>query len=289
MKTPLRFVVSALFAVISMSGAYAGDVCPVVSRGVAAPDSVVDGGLYRQSPEEKYALQMVGDKFRHLKEVFDEPEADEAEGEYERMPRRMAGHWAGVGLGYGGAVRNLGNGYQGGALPQQSVWSPSVSVNLVDFAFVRSRRVLLLTGLGFEFDNFRFKDGETLVRDGDGRTVPHDPADDGQSLRSSKLVAAYVNVPLLVEVRFGCDDRFFVNFGAVAGVKIGSHMKYKVDCQESYKSRGHYNLRDFHYGATANVGYGRFGLSATYYFSPMFRPDRGPAVRQANLGLMFYF
>ena len=74
------------------------------------------------------------------------------------------GHWAGIGVHYSGLITNLGN----LNLPAdaqfltQSAKSIGVSINPVDYTLVKYRRFGLITGLGVEFNNFRFDDNVAL-------------------------------------------------------------------------------------------------------------------------------
>lgn len=69
------------------------------------------------------------------------------------------GHWAGIGIHYSGLITNLGK----LKLPDhlqclsQSAKSIGVTLNPVDLTLLKSRRFGLITGLGFEFNNFRFE------------------------------------------------------------------------------------------------------------------------------------
>ena len=77
------------------------------------------------------------------------------------------GHWAGIGIHYSGLITNLGD----MQLPDdaqylsQSAKSIGVTLNPIDYTLLKSRHVGLLTGIGVEFNNFRFDNNIALKQD----------------------------------------------------------------------------------------------------------------------------
>lgn len=123
------------------------------------------------------------------------------------------GHWAGIGIHYSGLITNLGK----LKLPDhlqclsQSAKSIGVTLNPVDLTLLKSRRFGLITGLGFEFNNFRFENNIALKYE-HGVTVPDFQYEEQRiRLQKSKLFTCYLNVPLLVEFQMGRHNLFYVN------------------------------------------------------------------------------
>ena len=200
------------------------------------------------------------------------------------------GHWAGIGIHYSGLITNLGK----LKLPDhlqclsQSAKSIGVTLNPVDLTLLKSRRFGLITGLGFEFNNFRFENNIALKYE-HGVTVPDFQYEEQRiRLQKSKLFTCYLNVPLLVEFQMGRHNLFYVNAGVVGGWRMGSHTKIKANdpnLNGKFKEHGSMGLRNFHYGYTINIGYDHFALSATYYRPTIFKEKHGPQVQQINIGL----
>ena len=200
------------------------------------------------------------------------------------------GHWAGIVLSYNGLIGDLGN----FSLPDdaeflsQSPKSIGVSVNLIDYTLGCSRKVGFVTGLGFEFNNFRFDNNIGLKRV-DGVTVPDYQYDErGIHLQKSKLVTCYMNIPILFEVQLGRHNNFFINGGVIGGWRMSAHTKIKADDAQlkgKYKDHGNLGLRNLHYGYTLNFGYDHLAISAIYYPQSIFRKNQGPQVQQFNIGL----
>ena len=188
------------------------------------------------------------------------------------------GRWAGVGIHYNGLVTNLGN----FSLPDdakylsQSSKSIGVTINPIDFILLGNRKIHLMTGLGFELNNFRF-DQDIALKYEKGVTVPdYQYIEQGIKLSKSKLFTAYMNIPLLVDA------------GLVGGLRIGAHTKIKGDgplVGGTAKDHSSFGLRNFHYGYTLNFGYSNIGFNVTYYHSPLWREGAGPQVRQINVGI----
>ena len=178
------------------------------------------------------------------------------------------GHWAGIGIHYSGLITNLGD----MQLPDdaqylsQSAKSIGVTLNPIDYTLLKSRHVGLLTGIGVEFNNFRF-DNNIALKQENGVTVP-DYQYEEQHIRlsKSKLYTCYLNVPLLVEFQMGRRNDFFINAGMVGGWRMGTHSKIKASdprLSGKFKNHSNFGLRNFHYGYTLNIGYNHFAISAT--------------------------
>lgn len=194
------------------------------------------------------------------------------------------GHWAGIGIHYSGLITNLGD----MQLPDdaqylsQSAKSIGVTLNPIDYTLLKSRHVGLLTGIGVEFNNFRF-DNNIALKQENGVTVP-DYQYEEQHIRlsKSKLYTCYLNVPLLVEFQMGRRNDFFINAGMVGGWRMGTHSKIKASdprLSGKFKNHSNFGLRNFHYGYTLNIGYNHFAISATYYRSTLFKDGKGPRVQ----------
>lgn len=219
-----------------------------------------------------------------------------------RIPKRWkwyGGHWSGVGIYYNGLVRNLGNLSlpDGADYLRQSPKSIGVNVNLIDLTIVSNRHFGLITGLGFEINNFRFDRDIALTLDENGHTAPDYRYDrPGVDFKKSKLTTMYLNLPLLAEFQFGRGKAGkrapgFINFGVVGGVRLQGHtkVKYRDEAGHTHTEKQHsgLNLRNFHYGVECNVGYRWVAVSARYYPQSIFVDGKGPNVQQVNIGLSF--
>lgn len=205
-------------------------------------------------------------------------------------PSWKKGHWAGIGIYYNGLIDNLGALSTPSEAPYMSLGAKSIGVTLNPFSvtLIHGKRMGLLTGMGLEFNNFRFDQNVTLKRE-NGITGPDwQYQEKGVDLTKSKLFTCYMNIPLLMEIQIGHRQKFFINAGMVGGLNLGSHTKVKADSPQfkgTEKNHGSLGLRNFHYGYVINIGYDCFALSVTYYRSNLFRPGQGPHAQQINVGL----
>ncbi len=204
--------------------------------------------------------------------------------------RRSGGHFAGLGIAYGGLVQSLGH----LSLPddaqwmQQSAGSIGVDLNLFDFTIVSNRHFGLITGLGFEINNFRFDGNLTLGQDASGYVVPA-YAPPGVTYDKTKLNTVYLNVPLLAEFKLGHKGAW-INGGLLGGIRLGAHTKTKEGDRASIeKNRRGLNLSNFHWGMQVGVGYKHIGVYAKYYPQSIFKSGQGPKVQQVNIGVLLGF
>lgn len=208
---------------------------------------------------------------------------------FDRKRWWKGGHWAGVGIGYNGLISNLGHLSLPSNAEYMSLKSKSVTimVNPVDFTIVSRANWAIITGLGFEFNNFNFDKNIGLTSLDGGIAPDYSYIINGVMTKKSKLVTAYLNVPLLMEFHFGGYKDGFINFGVIGGWRMQSHTKVKADMpgKDKVKQKNSQHLKNFHYGATVSGGYRNVGLYVTYYPQSIFRENQGPHVEQINLGV----
>ena len=90
----------------------------------------------------------------------------------------------------------------------------------------------------------------------------------------------YMTVPLFLEFQIPAPYKnIHISAGVIGGLKLCSYtkMKYTISEEKSKdKANGDYNLSPLRWGVTAMVGYRALGLYANYYFTPLFKEDKGP-------------
>jgi hypothetical protein len=145
----------------------------------------------------------------------------------------------------------------------------------------------IMSGLGFDWVNYRFSKSVTIKEiDGMAMAIPISSFIENFShMKKSKLTGSYLNVPVLLKLKF---RRFFVAAGVTGGVNLGSHTKIvytgTTGKKDTYKD---YNihLATFRYGYSMRAGFRTFSLFANYYVSPLFARDEGPQVYPFTIGL----
>ncbi|MCB0807228.1 MAG: DUF2807 domain-containing protein [Bacteroidales bacterium] len=232
---------------------------------------------------------------------------------------KFNGHWAGFEMGLNGYVTPDGN----QSFPKEYEFldlrmTKSVAVHLNFFeqnvAFSRNQKWGMVTGLGINWNNYRFDHPTRL--DPDSSTVVG-YLDKGISIRKSKLTAFYLNVPLLFEFQTNSRHKknsFHIAVGMIGSARLSSHTKKYYDERnkeftvtqydaesDSYvdvftaispdrsktKEFDDFHLQPFKFDATARIGWGFINLFATYSVNEMFKKDKGPELYPWTIGITF--
>jgi len=172
------------------------------------------------------------------------------------------------------------------------------SLNLLEKKIrLYKNHAILITGLGFEWNNYNFKKPITLSPDAEYISASNTTtAPEGVTFSKNKLKAAYVKAPLLLEINTNSKDSdksFHIAGGIEFAYKIGSKTKqaYEINGYEyEAKRKGEYHLADIKYCSTVRVGYGDyFTLFANYGLSQLFEKNKGPGVYPFTAGLSITF
>ncbi|MGM0612951.1 MAG: GIN domain-containing protein [Bacteroidota bacterium] len=220
-----------------------------------------------------------------MDEDFDyEDDAEEREEEFD-------GHWGGFELGFNGFL-NANNKME---LPQEYDFlelreEKSVLVNLnlfeQNFNLIRNH-VGLVTGLGLQYNNYRFANNVILDNEGDKLQGTYDKDTDRNYIKS-KLVANYLTVPLILEYTTHGKNEFHIGAGAQFAWKIGEHSKIvyeKGTNREKEKDRGDFYLNPYKLELTGRIGWGWINLFATYSVNEMFEDGKGPEMYPFTAGI----
>ena len=157
--------------------------------------------------------------------------------------------------------------------------------------------VNFVTGLGFEWSNYNFKNKITLPSNAPYISSANiTVAPDSMSYTKNKLRMAYLKAPLLLEFNtntHNSDKSFHIAVGAELGYKIASSTKQVYDLngyEYKIKRKEDYNLASFKYSAVVRAGYGNyFTVFANYGLSQLFEKDKGPSVYPFTAGITFTF
>ncbi len=201
-------------------------------------------------------------------------------------------NWAGIGLGVNGYM-NANNettvpvGYDFLDLDYRK--SINIQINFWEQNIpIVKKYVNLVTGMGFDINNYRFANNYRLTSDAAYSSAVFDSVYD---FKKAKLTACYLQVPLLLQLNTKANDNnksFHVSAGVVGAVRIGSHTKYVFDdgnAEVKPKTRDDFNLAPFRYSAMARIGYGKFDIYASYALSTLFKKNEGPQLYPFTVGL----
>lgn len=207
--------------------------------------------------------------------------------------KRMNGTWGGFELG----VTNFVNTDYKMTLPAGGEFMDLKVANSLEFNFNFAEKSLgiiknyvgIVTGLGLQYQNYRFADDFSLTKTDNGITA--EPVE--MELYKNRLSIWHLNLPLMLEFQipvYGENTRIKLAAGVIGGLRIGSRQvqKYMVnDEKQKTKIRDDFYLRSFNYGFTARVGYGDVALFANYYPQTLFENCKGPEIYPITIGLHF--
>lgn len=238
--------------------------------------------------------------------------------EFRKERRNQFTYWSGIDVGANALLGPDGSGdfpreYDFLQLDQGR--SRFVSINFMEQKIeFGSHHVGLLTGLGWEFTNYRFRDNSVIRFEGD--TITAFPAGSPQFIKS-KLRQSGFRVPLMLEFNTkrakmpteaevlaaardtvgGKKPRSFdfdhkKNFHIAVGV-VGTwyydsmyKQKYRVDGRiEKDIDKGDHRLLPYRLAASARIGYGSLNLFAEYALTPLFQDKVMPEITPLNVGL----
>ncbi len=204
---------------------------------------------------------------------------------------KFKGHYFGVDIGYNSFVSSgldfsLPEGY--GYLDLNDGKSVGVSINLLQYniGLNKKKNLGFVTGLGLEFNNYRFDSQYILTKDELGHLSYFDSE---RAVKKNKLATTFLNIPFLLEYQLNIpseSDQAYFSVGPILGIKLKSHTKvmyYGSNAKD--KKRSDFCLNDFRYGIMARAGYKAINLTASYYLSPLFYTNKGPELYPVSFSL----
>jgi hypothetical protein len=240
------------------------------------------------------SLENKGPKFEF--EKYDagwQDDQEEKDEDKKKKGKHFKGHWSGIEFGLNNYVTSDYSLNLPASIDYMSLHSGksiNFNLNLPQVSLGITRHFGFVTGLGFNWNNYRF-DGNNNIQKGTNDII--EEYDPGAMLKKSKLATLYINVPLLAEIQIHADNNYLnIAAGAVGAVKLLSHSKMVFEDGDKVKSDGDFSLNMLRYGATARVGYGNFQIYGTYYFSPLFRSGKTPGgieLYPFEIGIAFAF
>lgn len=234
-------------------------------------------------------------------EIIDLDEEDYARNQ--RKWNRFRGHWASVELGFTNLVTSdfsLEYPEEMAFMEMNTGKSWAFNINFLQYSLgFGTDKVGLVTGLGWEMQNYRF-DNPLSIMEENGFIVADssymlDP--DIGSVEKSKIHTSYLTLPLLLEFQIPTgrrDHRVHISGGVIGGVKLWSTTKVIYKDQggnkEKNKEKGNdYNLSPLRYGLTARIGYRALNVFVNYNLTPFFEKNKGPELYPFTIGLTLVF
>lgn len=219
-----------------------------------------------------------GPKFNFKKySDYDKWDQEDKENEHARRRSRFRGHWTGIELGF----NNFATSANSLVLPSDidymtlhSSKSTNFNINFTQLSLGLSRHIGFVTGLGLNWNNYRF-DGNNSITKGDNGVIQE--LVPTANLEKSKLATLFLTLPFMLELQLPINSNHLtIGAGPIGAIKLSSHTKMVFEDGRTIKSWGDFSLNMLRYGATARVGYGNFQIYGTYYKTPLFQSGKGP-------------
>lgn len=192
-------------------------------------------------------------------------------------------HWTGFGMAFIGF-----SDLEGADLARGS--SYSFTFNPIDYYIPIYRNWLFVTGAGIDWSRYHFK-GDIGLAD-IGTTVDFEPAPDGIHYRSSKLLAYYITIPLLIEYqkKISKKQSFYISGGAVGYIKCYSKSQVEYSDTKKQVNLGR-DLNILPVNARFMLQVGIEDVSAFAYYSPfsIIENGKGPELRPYGIGMRLNF
>lgn len=223
------------------------------------------------------------------------PQDDDEPETRSRSGRRFKGHWGGLEIGF----NNFLTSDHSMVLPNDIYYmslnsgkSKNVNINFGQINLGITRRIGLVTGLGFNMSNYMFEGNNNLLKGANGVIEPLYP-DGGIVYEKSKLTTRYISAPLLLEIQIpaGYSKHINVAAGPIGAVKVGSHSKtvFYSEGKQKVKDHSDFSLNMLRYGFTGRVGFEMVQFYGTYYMTPLFKEGKGPELYPFEIGVSFTF
>lgn len=231
--------------------------------------------------------------------------------------KKFNGHWAGFELGLNGYVNKDGNmsfpkDYEYMDLRMEKSVAAHLNFFEQNIALSRNQKFGLVSGLGFNWNNYRFL-RDTRLNTDSSYLIGY--IDKGVDVRKTKLTVWYLNIPLLFEFQtnsYHKKNSFHISAGAIMNLRLSSHTKRYYDernkdfsvtkydpvagayetigmmtspGQSKVKDFDDYFLAPVKWDATVRIGWGFVNLFATYSLNTMFRTDKGPELYPVTVGI----
>jgi hypothetical protein len=190
---------------------------------------------------------------------------------------RFRGHWSGVEFGYNNYVttdRSLSLPAEIDYMTLHSGKSNNFNINFSQLSLGLTRRIGFVTGLGMNWNNYRFDGNNNILKGSNGVIEVLEPAG---TLEKSKFTSLYLTMPFMLEIQIPVDNNHInLGVGPIGAVKLASHTKMKYEGGNKVKSDSDLSLNMLRYGITARAGYENFNIYATSYLTPLFKAGKSP-------------
>jgi len=202
---------------------------------------------------------------------------EDIEDERAEMRSRFKGHWAGFEFGFNNYVVSDYSLTLPESIDYMSLHSGkshNLNFNVAQTSLGLARRIGFVTGLGFNWNNYRFDGNNNIMKSETGVIERYDPE---ALLKKSKFSTLYLTLPVILEFQIPADHNHLnLAAGLIGAVKLYSYSKMVFDDGDKVRSEDDFSLNMLRYGVTARIGYENLQVYSTYYITPLFQTGKGP-------------
>lgn len=211
------------------------------------------------------------------------------------------GHWKGFHFGFMNFA-NLPDGWEDMELDMGSSFSMQFNFANYSVNFNSRGNIGLVTGLGIEYQRFRFSDENiTLIKE-EGNTIPVHvqdiyTEDNIDHVQRSSFKNLYLTIPFIFEVQFpaakAAKKRIYASAGFMSGVRM--HSKTKIvyrdsdDDKRKEKMKGNFHVVPFKVDVTGRIGYRNINIWGSYTLTNLFKSNTMPDLKVYTLGFGLLF
>jgi len=239
----------------------------------------------------KREIIIFDEKGRTEIEIGDEVKIGEEEKEAKQNKNRRQYIWSGFEVGVNGWL-NVDN-----TLNMDSINTPfalnygkSICTN-INFWETRGHIIkdnfFITTGLGTEFNNYRFEHDTRLIKDAPGNPAMLDTV----AYSKTKLTLGFLNAPLYLTLATNPlknGKRLSISPGITAGWRFLTYNKLVSEDSEGKRktrNRDDFNIQPFRLNASLRIAYGSFLVFANYSLDSLFKKNQGPYLTPFSAGI----
>jgi hypothetical protein len=207
--------------------------------------------------------------------------------------RHFTGHWTGFEFGFNNFITADNSMVMPADINYMTLHSSksnNFNFNFSQLSLGFTRHFGIVTGLGINFNNYRFDGNFNIRKRSDGTIDSISPI---ATLKKSKLATVYLTLPVMLEGQIpAANHHLDLAAGFIGAIKLGSHSRMVFQEGKDSKSYSDFSLNMLRYGATARIGYQNFQIYGTYYLTPLFKTGKGPGgydLYPFELGFSFSF
>ena len=207
----------------------------------------------------------------------------------------FTGNWSGFEWGFNGVMdpqysMNMQGDLRYFEINQARSWN--ININPVQYSIgFGTDKIGLVTGLGLEFNNYHFRNKNTITVVNGSTVVDNSYVNNtDMNVTRSSLNTTHLVAPLLLEFQIPTGrsgNRFIISGGVIGGVRLFSKTKivYEGNIKGKDKIRNDFNMNPFRYGFTARIGFENISLFANYYVTPLYDESKSDELNPFTIGL----